>query len=155
MLQIGPQQKIYVAVEPVDFRKGIDGLAALCRQKLDQDPLSGAVFLFCNRRQTSLKLLVYDGQGFWLCLKRFSQGRLRWWPTASGGAVTGLAAGQLQILLWNGHPERAALAPLWRPLAEPLSRGPADPANCRGASAGGAYAPRQPAAGGPLNTRSD
>src|SRR5919108_1406626 len=123
MLQIGPQQKVYVALEPVDFRKGIDGLAALCRQQLKQDPLSGAVFLFSNRRQTSLKLLVYDGQGFWLCLKRFSQGRLRWWPTASGAAVTMLAPRQLPILLWNGNPERAALAPLWRPLADPLQPG--------------------------------
>jgi transposase len=123
MLQIGPQQRIYVALEPVDFRKGIDGLAALCRQQLKQDPLSGAVFLFSNRRQTSLKLLVYDGQGFWLCLKRFSQGRLRWWPTASGAAVTMLASRQLPILLWNGNPERAALAPLWRPLTDSLQPG--------------------------------
>ena len=123
MLQIGPQQKVYVALEPVDFRKGIDGLAALCRQQLKQDPLSGAVFLFSNRRQTSLKLLVYDGQGFWLCLKRFSQGRLRWWPTAAGAAVTVLAAGQLPILLWNGNPDKAALAPLWRPLADSLQPG--------------------------------
>jgi transposase len=116
MFQIVPQQKIYAAVEPVDFRKGIDGLAALCRQRLGPDPLSGAVFVFSNRRRTSLKLLVYDGQGFWLCLKRLSQGRLRWWPTSSGSAVQTLAAQQLQILLWNGNPDKAALAPAWRPV---------------------------------------
>src|SRR5919109_1587141 len=118
MLQIGPQQKVYVAVEPVDFRKGIDGLAALCRQQLEQAPLSGAVFLFTNRSRTSLKALSYDGQGTWLCLKRLSRGKFLWWPEARGAAVEVLAARQLQILLWNGNPERADLAPLWRPLAD-------------------------------------
>jgi transposase len=118
MLQIGPQQKIYVAVEPVDFRKGIDGLAALCRQKLEQDPLSGAVFLFTNRSRTSLNALSYDGQGTWLCLKRLSRGRFQWWPAGSGSAVQPLAAQQVQILFWNGNPEKALLAPLWRPLAD-------------------------------------
>jgi transposase len=117
MLQVVPQQRIYLAVEPVDFRKGVDGLAALCRQKLQQDPLSGALFLFTNRSRTSVKVLVYDGDGMWLCLKRLSQGRFRWWPEGKGAAVEVLAARQLQILLWNGNPERADLAPLWRPLA--------------------------------------
>ena len=78
MIQLVPQLKILVAYEPVDFRKGIDGLVAVCRQHLQQDPFSGCVFLFRNRAATAVKLLVYDGTGFWLCLKRFSQGRLRW-----------------------------------------------------------------------------
>jgi len=122
MLQVVPQQRIYLAVEPVDFRKGLDGLAALCRQKLQQDPLSGALFLFTNRSRTSVKVLVYDGNGMWLCLKRLSRGRFQWWPEARGTAVEVLAARQLQILLWNGNPERANLAPLWRPLtgSDPL-----------------------------------
>ena len=117
MLQIVPQQRIYLAVEPVDFRKGIDGLAALCRGKLQQDPLSGAVFLFINRSRTSLKTLVYDGDGMWLCLKRLSRGRFQWWPKDRDTQLEVLAARQLQILLWNGNPERAVLTPLWRPLA--------------------------------------
>ncbi len=116
MLQISPQQRIYVAVEPTDFRKGIDGLVALCRQKLQQDPFSGALFLFINRSRTSLKVLTYDGQGAWLCLKRLSRGRFHWWPEDRGSAVELLAARQLQILLWNGNPEQTTLAPLWRPL---------------------------------------
>lgn len=120
MLQIVPQQRIWVALDPVDFRKGIDGLAALCQQRLEQDPFSGAVFVFRNRRRTSLKVLVYDGGGFWLCVKRLSQGTLRWWPSAPGVVCQVLAARQLQILLWNGNPEKAALAPLWRPVEEPV-----------------------------------
>ena len=70
MLQITPQMKILVAVEPVDFRKGIDGLVRLCQDVLGRDAFAGAVFAFRNRRGTALKVLVYDGQGFWLCHKR-------------------------------------------------------------------------------------
>jgi transposase len=62
MIQITPQMRIFLAVEPVDFRKGIDGLAALCRQKLQCEPLEGALFVFSSRRRTSLKILVYDGR---------------------------------------------------------------------------------------------
>lgn len=64
MLQLPPQMRILVAVESVDGRKGIDGLAQVCRQKLAEDPFSGCVFIFKNRRGTSLKILAYDGQGF-------------------------------------------------------------------------------------------
>jgi transposase len=78
MLQLTPQSRIFLATEPVDFHKGIDGLAAVCRQGLREQPLSGAVFVFRNRAGTALKLLVYDGQGFWLCTKRLSQGRFHW-----------------------------------------------------------------------------
>ena len=63
MIQLSPQMRIFLFVEPVDFRNGIDGLAGLCRSRLRQDPMSGAVFLFRNRRRNGLKLLVYDGPG--------------------------------------------------------------------------------------------
>src|SRR5438067_5715138 len=74
-LQLGitPQNRIFLAVEPIDFRAGIDRLAALCRERLAQNPLEGAVYVFRNRRSTALKLLLYDGQGFWLCTKRLSR----------------------------------------------------------------------------------
>ena len=75
MIQITPQMRILVPVAAVDFRKGIDGLARLCRQELQADPFSGALFVFRNRRATALKILVYDGQGYWLCQKRLSKGR--------------------------------------------------------------------------------
>ena len=67
MIQIAPQMRILLAVEPVDFRNGIDGLAQICRGVLAEEPFSGTVFVFCNRRRTALKLLAYDGQGFWCC----------------------------------------------------------------------------------------
>jgi transposase len=116
MLQLTPQSRIFLALAPVDFRKGIDGLAAVCRQALSDNPLGGAVYVFRNRAGTALKLLVYDGQGFWLCTKRLSQGRFKWWPTAPTPSVR-LSARELAILLWNGYPERAQMAPEWRQVA--------------------------------------
>ncbi|MEA3638541.1 MAG: IS66 family insertion sequence element accessory protein TnpB [Lamprobacter sp.] len=108
MVQLTPQSRIFVALESADFCRGIDGLAALCRAQLAQDPFSGTIFVFRNRRATALKLLCYDGQGFWLCQKRLSQGRLTWWPT-SAQASQQLSARELQILLWNGNPEEAGM----------------------------------------------
>jgi transposase len=69
--------RVLVAIEPADFRRGIDGLAQLCRASLKSDPLGGAQFVFRNRRRTAIKLLVYDGQGFWLCQKGLSKGKFR------------------------------------------------------------------------------
>ena len=70
MIQITPQMRIMVAVQPEDFRKGIDGLAQVCKDVLRHDPFGGWVFVFRNRPATALKVLVYDGQGFWLCHKK-------------------------------------------------------------------------------------
>ena len=116
MLQITPQMKILVAVEPADFRRGIDGLARLCQETLRQDPVGGAVFVFRNRKGTALKVLTYDGQGFWLCHKRLSRGRFPWWPSATAGGAQRLAAHQLAVLLSAGNPTRTGTAPDWRPV---------------------------------------
>lgn len=120
MLQVTPQMKVLVAVEPADFRKGIDGLAALCKASLRQDPFAGTVFVFRNRRATAIKVLVYDGQGFWLCQKRLSSGRFHWWPAAVGRsadqAIATLAAHQLTVLFSAGNPQQTAAAPDWRPV---------------------------------------
>ena len=115
MLQLTPQSRIFLAVQPVDFRKGIDGLAALCRQALHENPLGGTVYVFRNRTGTTLKLLAYDGQGFWLCTKRLSRGHFHWWPTAPTQSGR-LSAWELHVLLGNGQPDRAQLAPDWRPV---------------------------------------
>jgi hypothetical protein len=66
MIQVTPQMRILLAVAPVDFRRGMDELARLCREVLQTDPFSGAAFVFRNRRATAIKVLIYDGQGFWL-----------------------------------------------------------------------------------------
>jgi transposase len=117
MIQLTPQMRILLAVEPVDFRKGIDGLVALCRQKLRCEPMDGALFVFVGRRRTALKILVYDGQGFWLCQKRLSQGRFGWWPREGANGAHPLDVHELQVLLWNGDPTSAKTAPPWRRIA--------------------------------------
>ena len=115
MIQLTPQMRILVGVEAVDFRKGIDGLARVCREVLTADPFSGWLFVFRNRRQTALRILVYDGQGFWLAHKRLSRGRFRWWPTGTTPA-TALEAHQLQRLIVAGDPRAPDAAPGWRRL---------------------------------------
>ena len=116
MIQITPQMRILLAVEPVDFRKGIDGLAGLCRQVLGTDPLGGALVVFRSRSRRALKLLVYDGQGMWLCQKRLSQGRFAWWPQGTETGTLRVDPHQLHLLLWNGDPASAQTAPMWRAL---------------------------------------
>ena len=125
MIQITPQMRILVAIEPVDFRCGIDGLARVCKDVLKQDPFSGWVFVFRNRSATAVKLLAYDGQGYWLCQKRLSGARFRWWPTADDAAENSaagsaaaqtLAAHEIQVLLSAGNPKGTQAAPTWRPV---------------------------------------
>ena len=106
MIAVTPHMRILIAVEPADFRKGIDGLAQLCRNHLKSDPFSGAMFVFRNKRATALKILVYDGQGFWLCQKRLSKGRFKWWPKKGNDESYQLAAHELQLLLWNSNPQK-------------------------------------------------
>jgi len=117
MMQLTPQMRFLVSVEPADFRKGIDGLARACREVLASDPFSGVVFAFRNRGGTSIKLLAYDGQGFWLCQKRLSEGKFRYWPGRDGTVKRELLAHQLQVLLAGGNPETTHAAPLWRRIA--------------------------------------
>lgn len=116
MIQVTPQMRVLVAVAPVDFRKGIDGLSRIAREELGKDPFSGSVFVFRNRRGTAIKVLVYDGQGFWLCLKRLSAGRFRFWPqeTRPDEKDRSLLAHELSVLLSGGDFEAAKSPPQWR-----------------------------------------
>lgn len=116
MLQVTPQTRILLALQPVDFRKGIDGMAAVCRNHLSQDPMSGILFLFRNRSATALRVLAYDGQGFWLCSKRLSKGQFDWWPVSTS-CVTKIDCRELQTLLWNGNPVSAGFSADWKKIS--------------------------------------
>ena len=119
MLQITPHMRILVALDPVDGRRGIDGLVRLCREQLRADPFSGCLFFFRSRRATSIRILTYDGQGFFLAQKRLSKGRFPWWPSGSGTTRT-LEAYQAQLLLAAGNPD-TPVAPLWRRVDRPAA----------------------------------
>jgi transposase len=110
MIQITPHMQIFLSVAPVDFRKGIDGLVALCRRQFQMDPFGGTLFVFCNKSRKALRILCYDGQGFWLCHKRLSRGRFAWdfQRNDRKAVVRSLVALQLQELIWNRYPVSAA-----------------------------------------------
>lgn len=74
MLTLPSSVRIYVAAEPVDLRRGFDGLAATTRSLVGTDPMSGHVFVFLNRRRNRIKLLVWDRTGWLLLYKRLEQG---------------------------------------------------------------------------------
>jgi transposase len=109
MIRLTPSTTVMVAIAPIDFRRQIDGLAAHCRQALSSDPMSGAWFVFINRARTMIRVLVYDGTGFWLMTKRLSRGRFQGWPT-SGGSLSPMAARALmQVLQAQGGLTSAAV----------------------------------------------
>jgi len=88
---------IYLATAPTDLRKAFDGLAALVRQDLGQDPLSGSLYVFCNRRRDRIKILVWESSGFWLLIKRLEVGTFRW--PASDAASARYNREELALLL--------------------------------------------------------
>jgi transposase len=117
MISLVAQMRILVAVAPVDFRKGIDGLVRICKEALEADAFSGCLFVFRNRRRTAVKILAYDSQGFWLCQKRLSTGRFRFWPESANEAAKTLEAHELQVLLAGGDPGTVQAVPAWRRIA--------------------------------------
>ena|SRR3990167_2142138 len=98
MLTITAEHKIYLACQSIDFRTGLDGYAAACRNHFQLDPFSGHCFIFRNKRRTAIKVLLYDGTGFWLCHKRLSKGQFKHWPNTSANLVT-IDSCQLSLLL--------------------------------------------------------
>jgi len=115
MLQLIPQQRLLLGIAPIDFRKGINTIIALCEQQLRQQPNDGTLFVFVNRKRTAVKILVYDGQGYWLCMKRFSTGKLKWWPVDNSDVYL-IGAKELQVLLYQGNPMRCEINPDWHPV---------------------------------------
>lgn len=78
MLSFNGSLRVYVAIEPCDMRKSFNGLSALVTEKLKGDPLSGAAFLFTNKRRTLIKILYWDGTGMWVVCKRLERGTFSW-----------------------------------------------------------------------------
>lgn len=114
MITVPPQVRILVASRPVDFRKGMDGLAAVVQQVLRADPFAGDVFIFRSRRADRVKIVVWDGTGLWLHYKRLERGRFIW-PSPAEGVVR-LTPAQLSMLLegldWSRIHPRLTRRPL-------------------------------------------
>ena len=98
MLSFNPTQRIYLAVEPVDMRKQFNGLWALAKEKLAEDPFSGALFVFTNKDKDRVKILCWDGTGVWVAAKRLEEGRFTW-PALAGVAKIDLEPAALTMLL--------------------------------------------------------
>jgi transposase len=101
MIHLTCNTQILIATQPADFRQGIDGLAAVCKQCLACEPRSGTLFVFINRNKTMIRALVYKNKGFWLMTKRLSKGKFTGWPSAEQ-PVSAMAAKHLKQLL-NGN----------------------------------------------------
>jgi transposase len=97
MIAVQAGMRVLVATKPVDFRRGADGLVALVRETLGQDPFSGAVFVFRSKRSDRVKIVTWDGSGLVLFWKRLEQGAFRWPPITEG--VMRLTSGQLAALI--------------------------------------------------------
>ena len=116
MLSLPPSVRIFVATEPVDLRKGFDGLSAAAREVLRQDPLSGHLFVFINRRRNRAKILVWDRSGFWLLYKRLERGRFRLpRPRREGASAIEMEATDLALLLEGIELGRTVWRPRWEP----------------------------------------
>lgn len=114
MFPLSPATRIYLAAGATDLRKSFEGLSDLVTQGFPQDPLSGHLFLFVNRRKNRLKVLYCDGTGVWVCAKRLGQGNFAWPPPTTPGAVQILAA-ELTLLLNGIDLNRTQTRTWWRP----------------------------------------
>lgn len=108
MIQLTAHTRILLATQATDFRKGIDGIVAVCRHELNKDPRNGTYFVFINRRKTMIRVLAYDGTGFWLMTKRLSKGRFQGWPN-SPSTVNAIVAKQLSRLVLGQDPSSVLL----------------------------------------------
>jgi len=108
MLALSAAVKIYVGVDPIDMRKQYNGLWALAAEKLQEDPRSGAMFVFVNKDRDRLKVLYWDGTGAWVLAKRLEKGRFSWPSSASGQSKLSLTPEAFALLvggieLKDGH----------------------------------------------------
>jgi transposase len=117
MIGLGGGRAIFLATGTTDLRKSFTGLYALVREHLAQEPLSGAVFAFCNRRRDTVKLFCYDTGGFWICAKRLENGTFRW-PVAGTRSVT-LTAADLTLLLSGIDLSTTRVRRWWQPVPAP------------------------------------
>jgi transposase len=115
MMPVGPATRIYLAAGVSDLRQGFEGLSDRVRHQFQDDPLSGHLFVFANRRKNRIKLLYWDGSGLWVCAKRLEQGCFCWPATKEANArALRIAAEELTLLLSGIDLEKTHARPWWR-----------------------------------------
>jgi transposase len=115
MMPVGPATRVFLAAGATDLRKGFEGLSDLVRHQFQQDPLSGHLFVFSNKRKTRLKILYWDGSGLWVCAKRLEKGCFSWpCPPGQEGSSQRIRAEELTLLLSGIDLEAAQARPWWR-----------------------------------------
>ena len=118
MIAPGPATRVFLAAGPTDLRKSFEGLSALVRQRLEQDPLSGHLFVFANRHRTRLKVFYFDGTGTWVCAKRLERGTYNWPKTTEEEpAALRILAEELMLLLSGIDLEKTRERAWWRKAA--------------------------------------
>jgi len=100
VLTLSPRTRVFLASGATDMRKSFDTLTALVSSTLEQDPLSGHLFVFANRQRTRLKILLYDGSGLWVMAKRLDEGTFRWpKPSDDAAKAVTMSSTELSLLL--------------------------------------------------------
>ena len=114
MIATGPATRVFLACGITDMRKGFDGLYGLVKSQLNEDPLSGHLFVFANRNRTSLKILCWDGTGLWILTKRLERGRFNWPAATEPEAKARLTGAEFSMLLGGLDLKQAKARKWWR-----------------------------------------
>jgi len=99
MLYLTAHTRVWLATKPVDFRRQLDGLIALCQNQFKHDPRSGCLFVFINRSRTMIRVLCYEEHGYWLATKRLSRGHYTLWPLDKNEIISEHHASELTKIL--------------------------------------------------------
>lgn len=116
MIALSPATRIYLAAGATDLRKSFDGLSDLVAHQFKEDPFSGHLFLFTNRKRNRIKVLYFDGTGSWVCAKRLGQGCFAWPKTTEAGALRILAE-ELTLMLSGIDLDKTRTRRWWRQAA--------------------------------------
>lgn len=113
MLSFSGSLKVFVAVEACDMRKGFNGLHTVVTERLGEEPRTGALFVFCNRRRTRIKILCWDGTGLWVLTKRLERGTFSWPRNVEPGTAKLKLTPQALAMLTDGVDLRGAKLRPW------------------------------------------
>lgn len=116
MFPLSPATRIFLAAGATDLRKSFEGLSDLVTQRFKEDPFSGHLYVFANRKKNRIKVLYFDGSGVWVCAKRLGQGVFGW-PANSESAALRVVAEELTLLLSGIDLDQTRARPWWRKAA--------------------------------------